>query len=203
MLATKQENLPDKQQVEAVILSVQNGDTGQFAFIAESFQQPVYRYCCRLLGNRQDAEDAVQDILVKAYQSLGQYKPDAGFSAWLYKIACNHCLNLLRRRRLQRHVMRIFRPETLAASAEQTLEERLYSPSLELALDKLTLEERNILVLRVFEELTFLEMSQILNISPNALHKRMERIKRKVRETIMSEEGISWNEPESIMSTKI
>ncbi|WP_249901695.1 sigma-70 family RNA polymerase sigma factor [Paenibacillus sp. PK3_47] len=186
-----------------MILSVQNGDTGQFAFIAESFQQPVYRYCCRLLGNRQDAEDAVQDILVKAYQSLGQYKPDAGFSAWLYKIACNHCLNLLRRRRLQRHVMRIFRPETLAASAEQTLEERLYSPSLELALDKLTLEERNILVLRVFEELTFLEMSQILNISPNALHKRMERIKRKVRETIMSEEGISWNEPESIMSTKI
>lgn len=203
MSATKQESVPDNKQVEAVILSVQRGETEQFAYIAESFQRPIYRYCCRLLGNRQDAEDAVQDILVKAYQSLRQYKPDAGFSAWLYRIACNHCLNLLRRRRLQRHVMRIFRPETLAASAEETMEERLYSPSLELALGKLTLEERNILVLRVFEELTFQEMGEILNISPNALHKRMERIKRKVREMMVSEEGMSWNEPESIMSTKI
>lgn len=98
----------------------------------------------------------------------------------------------------------VFRPDTAAAAGpEQRLEERLYSPALEAALGRLSLEERNLLVLRVFEEQTFLEISAILNITPNALHKRMERIKRKVRETMQAEEGISWNGQESAMSTKI
>lgn len=191
------------KQVEAVVEQVQKGDREQYACIVDYFQQPIYRYCCRLLGNRQDAEDAVQDILVKAYQSIRGYKPEVSFSAWLYRIAGNHCLNLLRRRRLQGHILRIFRPDTAAASAEQQLEARLFSPALESALLQLSLEERNILVLRVFEELTFQEMGHILNSSPNALHKRMERIKRKVREFMQTEEGISWNEPESIAGTKI
>ncbi|MNF08587.1 hypothetical protein D3C80_2090420 [compost metagenome] len=58
-------------------------------------------------------------------------------------------------------------------------------------------------MLRVFEELTFQEMGNILHSSPNALHKRMERIKRKVRENMQTEEGIAWNETESIAGTKI
>ncbi|MNC41981.1 ECF RNA polymerase sigma factor SigE [compost metagenome] len=145
----------------------------------------------------------MQDILVKAYQSIRGYKPEVSFSAWLYRIAGNHCLNLLRRRRLQEHLSRIFRPETAAVSAEQQIEARLFSPGLEAALRKLSPEERNILVLRVFEELTFQEMGHILHSSPNALHKRMERIKRKIRENMQTEEGITWNEPESIAGTKI
>ncbi|MNC57912.1 RNA polymerase sigma factor [compost metagenome] len=83
------------------------------------------------------------------------------------------------------------------------MDERLYSPALSAALTQLSLEERNILVLRVFEDLTFQEMGEILNSSPNALHKRMERIKRKVRESMQAEEGISWDQKESAMSTKI
>jgi RNA polymerase sigma-70 factor (ECF subfamily) len=203
VLATSREHLIDREQVEALVEQVQRGDREQYASIVGYFQQPVYRYCCRLLGNRQDAEDAVQDILVKAYQAISGYTPGVSFSAWLYRIAGNHCLNLLRRRRLQGQLLRIFRPDTAAASAEQQLEARLFSPALESALARLSLEERNILVLRVFEELTFQEMGQILNCSPNALHKRMERIKRKVREFMQTEEGIAWNEPDSIAGTKI
>ncbi|AIQ38964.1 hypothetical protein MKZ24_02570 [Paenibacillus sp. FSL R7-0297] len=48
------------RQVEAVIIRVQHGEQESFAFIVDAFQQPVYRYCCRMLGNRQDAEDEVQ-----------------------------------------------------------------------------------------------------------------------------------------------
>ncbi|MEC0172419.1 RNA polymerase sigma factor [Paenibacillus graminis] len=198
-----QEHVPDVKEVEAVIIRVQKGETEQYRWIVAAFQQPVYRYCCRLLGNRQDAEDAVQDILVKAYQSLRRYKPTVGFSAWLYRIAWNHCLNLLRRQRLQTRIMRFFRPEAVSAGPEQLMDKRLYSPALSAALAQLSLEERNILVLRVFEELTFQEMGEILNSSPNALHKRMERIKQKVRASMEAEEGISWDEKESAMSTKI
>jgi RNA polymerase sigma-70 factor (ECF subfamily) len=190
-------------QVEAAIIRVQAGERERFSYIVNVYQQPMYRYCCRMLGNRQDAEDAVQDVLVKAYQSIRGYKPTVSFTAWLYRIACNHCLNLLRRRRIQGHFLRLFRPETAVAGPEQKLEECLYSPALAAALERLSPEERNLLVLRVFEEQTFPEISAILNISPNALHKRMERIKRKVRETMQTEEGITWNEQESAVSTKI
>lgn len=203
MLATSQEHLHDKEQVEAVVAQVQQGNREIYAWIVGQFQQPLYRYCCRMLANRQDAEDAVQDILVKAYQSIGRYRQEVSFSAWLYRIAGNHCLNLLRRRRMQERILRLFRPETVSIGAEQQMEARIFSPGLGAALALLTPEERNLLVLRVFEELTFQEMGQILGSSPNALHKRMERIKRKVRNTMKTEEEISWNDPESIAGTKI
>jgi RNA polymerase sigma-70 factor (ECF subfamily) len=98
--------------------------------------------------------------------------------------------------------MRILRPGSDAAGAEQEYEERLYSYPLAEALSRLPPEDRNLLVLRVFEQRTFVEMSSILGISPNALHKRMEKIKSKVRET-MIKEGFSCNEPESELITKI
>ncbi len=189
--------------MEEIIVRVQAGERECFSYIVEVYQQPVYRYCCRMLGNRQDAEDAVQDVLVKAYQSIRGYKLVVSFSAWLYRIAGNHCLNLLRRRRIQGQFIRLFRQEAVALSPEQKLDERLYSPALEEALGRLSFEERNLLVLRVFEEQSFLEISSILKLSPNALHKRMERIKRKIRETMQTEEGMSWDGQESVMSTKI
>lgn len=156
-----------------------------------------------MLENKQDAEDAVQDILVKGYQSIHRYTPKVNFSAWLYRIAYHHCLNLLRRRRLHKQVMRIFQPELISASPEQELDARLYTPSLSAALSRLSLEERNMLILRVFEEKTYAEISEILGVSPNALTKRMNRIKLKVQEAMKLEEEIPWNEPHSTVNTKI
>ncbi|CAM2772819.1 sigma-70 family RNA polymerase sigma factor [Paenibacillus sediminis] len=202
MAATSQEHESETLCIDTLIVSVQNGDREKFANIVQTFQQPIFRYCYRLLGNRQDAEDAVQDIFIKTYESIHRYKPAASFSSWLYRIAGNHCLNLLRRRRMHRLAMRILKPGSDAAGAEQEFEERLYSYPLAAALSKLSLEERNLLVLRVFEQRTYVEMSGILGISPNALHKRMEKIKSKVRET-MTKEGFLCSVQESKLITKI
>lgn len=201
-MASPQNSL-DAKELETLVTTIQEGNTGQYALIVKAFQQPIYRYCYRLLANRQDAEDAVQDILVKAYQSLHQYKRSVHFSAWLYRIAYHHCLNLLRKRRVHKHVMRIIRPETVSASPEQELDNQLYKPSLVAALSGLSLDERNLLILRVFEEKTYAEISEILKISPNALTKRMNRIKQKVQKAMISEEEIIWNEQNLPMNTKI
>lgn len=202
MLTTPQDSL-DPKELEEFIISIQKGNIERYAFIVRAFQTPIYHYCYRLLENKQDAEDAVQDILVKGYQSIHQYKSQMHFSAWLYRIAYHHCLNLLRRRRLQKRVMSIFNPDFMSASPEQELDDRLFNPSLSAALAQLSLEERNMLILRVFEEKTYAEISEILFVSPNALTKRMNRIKRKVQEAMKLEEEIRWNEPQSAMNTKI
>ncbi len=193
----------DSEELETLVGSIQQGNTNEYEAIVRIFQQPIFRYCYRMLNNRQDAEDAVQDILVKAYQSLHQYKRADRFSAWLYRIAYHHCLNLVRRRRIHHKVMTIVRPETTATSPEQKLDNALYKPSLEAALSRLSLEERNLLILRVFEEKTFAEIGTILKVSPNALVKRMKRIQQKVRKSMKSKEEIVWNEPELPMNTKI
>jgi RNA polymerase sigma-70 factor (ECF subfamily) len=201
VLTSPQDSL-DPKELEELIDSVQKGNTDQYAFIVRAFQMPIYRYCYRLLENKQDAEDAVQDILVKGYQSIHQYKLQMHFSAWLYRIAYHHCLNLLRRRRLHKRVMSLFKPEFMAVSPEQELDDRLFKPSLSAALTQLSLEERNMLILRVFEEKTYAEIGEILGVSPNALTKRMNRIKQKVQKAMELEE-ITWNEPQSAMNTKI
>lgn len=202
MLASPQDSL-DIKELEVLVTTIQKGNTEQYALIVKEFQQPIFRYCYRLLANHQDAEDAVQDILVKGYQSLHQYMRSSHFTAWLYRIAYNHCLNLLRKRRVHDHVMRLIRPVTALVSIEVELDTRLYKPSLAVALSQLSLEERNMLILRVYEEKTYAEMSEILKISPNALAKRMNRIKQKVQKVMKSEEEIIWNEQKLPMNTKI
>ncbi len=200
---TSAQDTLDPKELELLISTIQQGNSRQYSLIVKAFQQPIYRYCYRLLANKQDAEDAVQDILVKAYQSLHQYKRAEHFSAWLYRIAYHYCLNLLRKRRVHKQVMRIIRLETLSASPEQELDNRLYKPSLAAALSQLSLEERNMLILRVFEEQTYAEMSEILKIKPNALIKRMKRIKQKVQKVMNSEEEIDWRNQKFPMNTKI
>ncbi|AZN39063.1 RNA polymerase sigma factor [Paenibacillus albus] len=188
----------DEQQIERLVASVQQGHTGQYADLVRIFQQPIFRYCYRLLTDKQDAEDAVQDILVKAYQSLHQYKRAENFSAWLYRIAHRHCLNLLRRRRLHQQVMRFMRLELITPGPEAELGSELFNhnPALAAALALLSSEERSLLILRVFEEKSYEELSDIMQARPNALIKRMQRIKQKVQQVMRAEEGtVKWSEP--------
>ncbi|CAM3099337.1 hypothetical protein PALU110988_01305 [Paenibacillus lupini] len=117
--------------IEKWIVSVQDGRTEDYSAIVELYQRRIFIYCCRMLENEQEAEDAAQDIFVKAYQSIQSYRPTAGFSAWLYKIAYRHCLNVLRRRRLQLHKRALFQPDKSVESPEEIVDRQLFSPPLD------------------------------------------------------------------------
>jgi hypothetical protein len=65
----------------------------------------VFRFCGRVLASREDAEDAPAEILLKVREKLGQYNTERPFSAWLYKVAANHCWDLLRRRRVRQDLV--------------------------------------------------------------------------------------------------
>ncbi|BFH68897.1 ECF RNA polymerase sigma factor SigW [Paenibacillus dendritiformis] len=170
--------------IEEKVIQVQAGDVHEYACIVERFQQPLYLYCTRLLGNRQEAEDAVQEALVKAYEKIHLYRPVVGFSSWLYKIAYHHCLNLLRRRQLQRKITSLFRQEGLAPSAEQAITEELFDEPLASAWLSLSGEERSLVVLRVFEEKSFEEIGIIMNKNREAVKKRYGRIRQKLKSVI-------------------
>lgn len=195
----------DRRAVEAMVAQVQAGETAAYAGIVRHFQQSIYRYCLRLLANRQDAEDAAQEIFLKAYASIHSYKAGTSFSSWLYKVAYHYSLNLLRQRRSRHHLLwRLFRPEESAESAEQAMEKRLFSPELSQALAALKAEERSLLILRVFEERTLEELSEITGSSAEALKKKISRIKARLKRkmTISQEDEAKWNTKDGTMQLR-
>lgn len=175
---------------EAAIQRVLQGDQQAFVHIVETYQQQIFMYCWRLLNQRQEAEDAVQDILVKAYQKLDTYKPHTSFSSWLYKIAYHHCLNVQRRIRFFQNILPLLRPEKdLSDSAEKEAEKYIFSEPLDRALRKLSPEERNLLVLRVFEEKSYVEIAQIMDKTSESVKKRYNRTLQKIKKWIIEREG--------------
>lgn len=168
---------------------MKDGEPEAFIPIVGEFQRQMYIYCCRLLGDEQDAEDAVQDIFLRGYQSIFSYTPTVSFSAWLYKIAYHHCLNVIRRRLLSDKLGRLWRGQIFAESAEQEYLRHVFSEPLSRAMARLPVEERSLLVLYVFHEKSYSEIGEIIGKSPEAVRKKLTRIRTKVKETINKWQG--------------
>ncbi|MGP0576246.1 RNA polymerase sigma factor [Paenibacillus peoriae] len=171
------------EEIEYRIKRVQAGEIQDYAYIVKEHQRQIFVYCWRLLGSEHEAEEAVQDILVKAFEKINMYKPTMGFSSWLYKMAYHHCLNLIRRKNLQRKFrINLFTSTNMTTdSAAQVMERQLFSEPLSRALGQLNAEERNLLVLRIFEEKSFGEIGEIMNKSEEAIKKKYGRTKTKLK----------------------
>ncbi|EJL27700.1 sigma-70 family RNA polymerase sigma factor [Brevibacillus sp. BC25] len=92
----------EKTELERLLSEIKAGSLEQYEIIIDHYQQPIFTYCYHMLGHRQDTEDAVQEVLFRGYEHLDQYTYSLSFSAWLYRIAYNHCANVLKRRKLSR-----------------------------------------------------------------------------------------------------
>lgn len=190
--------------IEQAVVRVQAGEVESYALIVDAYQKPIYRYCCRLLGSRTEAEDAVQDILVKAYQNISMYRPLASFSSWLYKIAYHHCLSLIRKRKRHLEIMALFQPDPPAQSPEQLMDHYIFNENLSFALSKLNMEERNLLVLRIFEEQSFPEIAEILDKNTDAVKKKYRRTITKLGKMMnVQKGGTEWWGNESLMKRKL
>lgn len=84
-----------------IIAAAQRGDKAAFAQIVAEFQTPVYNLAYRMLGNRNDAEDAAQETFLRAYAQLKTYDPGQSFGTWLLSVAAHYCIDRLRRRKFQ------------------------------------------------------------------------------------------------------
>ena len=81
-----------------VIRAVLEGDTDRFEELVHAYEKGIYNLCLRMLGDEQDALDAAQEAFFKAFRSLKSFRGDSRFSTWLYRLASNICLDMLRKR---------------------------------------------------------------------------------------------------------
>ncbi len=144
--------------------------------LLRDYHQKIYLYCYNIMRSPHDAEDAVQEVFLKAFQSSKLLEID-NISAWLYKIAYHHCLNKVKRRNLIEIIPFM--------DTDRSIEEPESSDfELSYILSKLKPKERALLVLRIVEDKDFAEIATILAISSPTARKRFERVKSKVQKII-------------------
>jgi RNA polymerase sigma-70 factor (ECF subfamily) len=155
-------------------------------------QTRLLRLTERLLGDPEEARDAVQEVFLKAYRKAGSYRPRGQVYTWLYRIAVNHCLNRLRRRKLVRFLSLSpveggpeatgprFEPLDEAPSAEESLETRRRWRETRRAIDALPSGQRAVLILAKFEGLSYRRIAEVLGITLGAVESRLFRAMRRL-----------------------
>lgn len=166
---------------EHIVKTIVEERVDEFELLVQRFQTPIFRYCYHMLGHRQEAEDASQDVFWKAYRHLEKYNVEVPFLAWLYKVAYHHCIDIMRKRKLSKLLPFLFQNEKANSTVDQHIENVYFSESVYRSLMKLSMEERTLLILRGVEEKTFEEISIILNKNSASLRKKYERTTAKFR----------------------
>ena len=92
---------PGTAESTEAIARARAGDAEAWGELYRDYAPAIFRFCRRALPTRQDAEDATMEVFVKVKEKLHQYDSARPFSSWLYKVAANHCWDLLRRRKIR------------------------------------------------------------------------------------------------------
>ncbi|MDO3677485.1 RNA polymerase sigma factor [Paenibacillus ehimensis] len=174
-------NVVDDSELRQTIADVLEGDIDKFEKIVQNYQKPIFRYCYHMLGSDTEAEDSGQEVFLKAFRNLTKYSQHVPFGAWLYKIAYNHCIDVIRKRKLARYLPFFYRDEKENKHIDQQIEANYFNEFVHRALSRLTTEERNLLILRCVEDKSYEEISLILNQSSANLRKKYGRSAAKFR----------------------
>lgn len=169
--------------LHGIVSQVQAGDTDAYTYIITHFQRKIYLYGYYLLGSRQEAEDAAQDIFIKGLTSISRFTPTVSFSAWLYKIAHHHCIDLLKKRKKSWNFFMSYRKDSMADYSSR------YTDYIQDLLELLNEDERKILLLRSLEQYSFQEIGLIMELKPAAVRKKYERLRKKL---IQKKGGLSY-----------
>ncbi|MCF8200117.1 MAG: sigma-70 family RNA polymerase sigma factor [Sulfuritalea sp.] len=161
----------------------QAGDRQAFAQLVRRFQDRVFGFILRMNNSRDEAMDLTQETFMKAYQALPTWRPDARFSTWLFQIARNATLDILRRRQLVEFVPldagqpegEALDPPDDAPLPEEHLSGRQRIALLEQSLHELPVEQREILLLRELENMSYADIAVTLNIEAGTVKSRLAR----------------------------
>jgi RNA polymerase sigma-70 factor (ECF subfamily) len=155
----------------------QSGDRGAFAHLVRRYQAGVYRFIFRMLESHEEALELTQETFIKAWQALGQWQPQAQFRTWIFRIASNTAMDTLRRRKIVEMVPLEddYDAPTQSAGPELQLQSRQRLRALESALAALPPEQREVILLREIEGLSYGEIGAALNLQEGTVKSRLAR----------------------------
>lgn len=178
----------------AVIRRVLEGDDQAFAQLVTAYEKQVFNLCLRMCGNREEAKDLAQEAFLKAWRGLRFYQFEAAFSTWLYRLTSNVCIDYLRREKRRPTVSLTLEDDNqetpemeIADSAPLPEEQVLHREREELvawAMNQLDEEFRQVLTLRVIENLSYEEIGQIMELKEGTVKSRLARARLKLKKIL-------------------
>jgi RNA polymerase sigma-70 factor, ECF subfamily len=180
----------DDQEVEWV-RRVQRGDGEAYAPLVERYQRRLFSLVYRMVGRREEVEELVQEVFVKAFLAARGYNFESAFGTWLMRIAINHCYDHLRRRRASRltYFSEISEEgeQALEAGAESqaTAGERVEADIenrelVQKLLERAPPQDRVILTLKELEDLSVEEVADLLKLTPSTVKVRLHRARKRM-----------------------
>ncbi len=177
------------------IEAAQRGDHAAYALLVETYKLPVYNLAYRMLGNTAEAEDATQEVFLRAYLKLASYDRMRRFSTWLLSITSNYCVDVLRRRRAPQVALED--AEFALPSDEPGPEERAVQHEQQAyvarAVAALEPGYRLPAILRYYYDLPYDEIEHITGLSEATIKTRLFRARRMVKERLEREGVVPWS----------
>jgi RNA polymerase sigma-70 factor (ECF subfamily) len=185
----------DRDAETELLTAVKAGDATAYRGIVEKYQNRVYALVYGMVRNREDARDLTQDAFVKAYNSLDSFRLESSFYTWLYRIAMNLAIDFIRKR--QRHGTTSYDEQIAsredgggiaeihhAEDPRKTLErKRLYERIMD-SLDKLPADQKQVILLRELEGLSYKEISDIMDIPEGTVMSRLFYARKKLQKLL-------------------
>jgi len=179
-----------------IIQRVLQGDHQLYSEIVRRYQNFVFSITLKYTNNREDAEEISQDVFIKAYRSLSDFRGASKFSTWLYTIVTTSCLTFLRKKKLETHSLDNERVFELADSQDSgfranQVEQKSRIAMVNEAIKLLSPDDAHMITLFYKGEQSLEEIGQIMGIDPNTakvrLHRARQRLKEKMEKYFMQE----------------
>lgn len=170
---------------------LKSGDSDAFEKLVSEFKKRIFSLSMGMLGNREDALDATQEVFIKIYRSVGSFKGESALSTWIFRITKNVCIDFLRKNRA---VSEDEIPETLPDTALPSPEEALLlcqkRDLVKSCIKELPVNYKTVLLLREYEQMSYSEIAQTLEISEGTVKSRIARARQYLFKLLKSKEEL-------------
>jgi len=179
---------------EAIVLRVTSGDVDAYGELMRRYEQKLLRYVIYLAREQISSADVVQETFIKAYMNLRGFNPKYKFSSWIYRIAHNETMNAIKK---ERHTVHDIDLDNIKNENDDhhpgiKLDKATMNQELLTCLNQLDEKYREILILQYFENMKYVEISDVLQIPTSTVGVRSARAKEKLKK-ICLDKGVSYD----------
>jgi RNA polymerase sigma-70 factor, ECF subfamily len=185
-----------------LLSSAKKGDVEAFEVLTKQYWKKIYNMALRMLGNHEDANDLAQDVLIKIFKSLRNFREESSFSTWIYRITKNVCIDELRKRKKEKFVSLDEEIELNEGSVKLQVESDKPGPYEEYekseigrivteAVSKLSYKHRMVIVLRDIQGFSYDEICKIVGCPKGTVKSRLNRARHELRQLLESNRELS------------
>ena len=195
--------MSEETREQQLVSAARQGDMAAFESLVHLYEKRVFALTLRMCGNREDAAEAAQEAFLAAWQGLAFFRGDSSFSTWLYRLASNACVDLLRRESRHRTAagpslddeeLNLEVPDAMPSPQDEA-ERRELREEIERGLAALSPEHREVLVLRELHQLSYDEIAETLDLDVGTVKSRISRGRKQLRNFLLKSGNFSPPSP--------